>query len=806
VCQEWVETHRDELSPVEAEFVAASEKAERQRRQSEVEHERGLREAAETAREAERKRAEEAQARRQEAEAGKRAAEIATERQKLLTIWLIIVAVVAISLVGGVIKALSDASIASALARSNEEKRKAEAQTSESLRLAVLSDAERSYRLDLALLLGVEAIKTKDTYEARNSLLKALQARPGLVSFSHVDLPDISGLAYSPDGKTLIASSRRTGGAVVWDVASGKILGRAVGPAWTRATFSPDGKTVAACDDKGNIVLWNVAHGKWLKPRRLAVNKDSIARVLSVAFSPDGEKLVTGDISGVVSFWNVASGEQQLRPLSLERFKDIYYCVNYNSEGNLLAVGYGKSGVVQWGMASGKQLMGNLPTGGSKVVLSRDGKLLALHHSPTGYYEGSTGSVVLWDVTSGAQLKNSPLDIKEGRVTDLAFSPNGKTLAVSYASRGYHGTGLGGVVLWDVTHGEQLENSPLDLIKGGVGEVAFSPDGKTIAFPYWHGTGVQWALDGANLLTPSPITEIEGNVVSVAFTRDGKSQLLATGYSRDVTLWKLTDGKKTKVASLNKFEGYVVSVAFNPDATCVATGNHEGAVVLWDVASGNRLKSLSLAEHTRVARGLAFSPDGAKLAVVYDGGEVVLWDLADNRRLAVASMGRGKDRFSVAFSPDGTTLAIGYSAATKAKGSGGVVLWKVASDKLSRTASSLEVSEGSVYSVTYSSNGRTLAAGFQAGAGLDGGVVLWNATTRQRLGSPLTMSNARVKSLAFSPDPDEEVLAAGFIEPRGMPGGVVLLPGPGKWKDIAKQIANRDLTWAEWQDYFPDRP
>jgi WD40 repeat protein len=198
---------------------------------------------------------------------------------------------------------------------------------------------------------------------------------------------------------------------------------------------------------------------------------------------------------------------------------------------------------------------------------------------------------------------------------------------------------------------------------------------------------------------------------------------------------------------------------------------------------------------------LAFSSDGKKLAVVHDGGTVVLWEVNGNRRLAEASMKRGRDRFSVAFSPDGTTLATGYSVATKARGSGGVVLWKVAGNKLSET-DELEVSEGSVHSVTYSANGKTLPAGYQTGGRLDCGVVLWNEATRQRLGSPLAMAERRVVSMAFSPD--EDVLVAGFIESRSaLEGGVALLPGLGQWKHIAKRVANRNLTRAEWRQYFP---
>jgi tetratricopeptide (TPR) repeat protein len=63
VSREWVETHRNELSSIEAAFLAASDEAEGQRKQDALENERRLRAAAEAAREAEQQRAEEAQAR-----------------------------------------------------------------------------------------------------------------------------------------------------------------------------------------------------------------------------------------------------------------------------------------------------------------------------------------------------------------------------------------------------------------------------------------------------------------------------------------------------------------------------------------------------------------------------------------------------------------------------------------------------------------------------------------------------------------------------------------------------------------------
>jgi hypothetical protein len=75
----WVAMHRDELSELEDEFLAASEEAEKKRKDNELQRERELRQAAEAAREAERLRAEEAVARQREAEARQAAERLRAE-------------------------------------------------------------------------------------------------------------------------------------------------------------------------------------------------------------------------------------------------------------------------------------------------------------------------------------------------------------------------------------------------------------------------------------------------------------------------------------------------------------------------------------------------------------------------------------------------------------------------------------------------------------------------------------------------------------------------------------------------------
>ena len=91
--------------------------------------------------------------------------------------------------------------------------------------------------------------------------------------------------------------------------------------------------------------------------------------------------------------------------------------------------------------------------------------------------------MVLWDAAGRKRLAEDPLVVKEGHVSSVAFSPDGKTIAAGYGV-GTDGTGGGGVVLWDAAGRKRLSEDPLVVKEGDVTSVAFSPDGKTIAAGY----------------------------------------------------------------------------------------------------------------------------------------------------------------------------------------------------------------------------------------------------------------------------------------------------------------------------------
>ncbi len=86
------------------------------------------------------------------------------------------------------------------------------------------------------------------------------------------------------------------------------------------------------------------------------------------------------------------------------------------------------------------------------VAFSPDGKTLAVVNR-----EG----LGLWDAAGRKWLTAHPLTVPEGKVKSVAFSPDGNTLAGGYARSmlAYEGQGSG-VILWDVAGHKRLDGAP----------------------------------------------------------------------------------------------------------------------------------------------------------------------------------------------------------------------------------------------------------------------------------------------------------------------------------------------------------
>jgi WD40 repeat protein len=186
------------------------------------------------------------------------------------------------------------------------------------------------------------------------------------------------------------------------------------------------------------------------------------------------------------------------------------------SNGQTVAVAAWAGSVHLLGAATGKLLRRGRARG-IPTALSPDGKTLALLDDWV--LPDSAQTIRLWDVDRDRERVawKCPVD-------KVALSPDGKTLASS---------GRKTVRLWDAATGRELRRYQHEEEVDRVSSLAFSPDGKAVAFASTDHTVRLWdAATGKELRRyEAPSSPV------VAFSPDGKR--LATTQGLSVLIWAL---------------------------------------------------------------------------------------------------------------------------------------------------------------------------------------------------------------------------------------------------------------------------
>ncbi|MFV1966267.1 MAG: protein kinase [Pirellulaceae bacterium] len=429
-------------------------------------------------------------------------------------------------------------------------------------------------------------------------------------------------VAISPDGRTL-ASGSSDSAIKLWDMTTHKVIAELERPLGRvdSLAFSPSGATLAVGSQDCRVWLWDLATKK-----AVPYFTGHSSRVRSLAFSPDGTALASGSFDGTVEIVDVT-------PFQAERNKEGHtdwltrLAISSTDGGTLLAVGSGEmvtesrsSEVVLWDVAT--QDKRSLTVGGAGpvygVALSPDGQLLA-----TGgmLRQSWTGVVKLWDVPSGKLLRT--LEGHTGGVFSLTFSPDGKTLASGDWGRADAETpdseDWGATIrLWDAATGELRESLPTERFAAT--SMAFAPRGEILAIgggTWDEGEIKLW--DANSDKAPIALANLSEMVWDVAFSPDGKTLASADG-SGGVTLWNVARGRKELAIDAHSHSAF--SVAFTPDGKTLASGSLDRTVKLWHVASGDELATLKA---DAPIWSVAFFPDGNTLAAGGDDKSVTLW-------------------------------------------------------------------------------------------------------------------------------------------------------------------------------------
>jgi WD40 repeat protein len=233
------------------------------------------------------------------------------------------------------------------------------------------------------------------------------------------------------------------------------------------------------------------------------------------------------------------------------------------------------------------------------MAFSPDGKRLAL--------QADDGPLRLWDLA--ADKEACSCSEKLSIVDQICFAPDGKLIGIVSDSVGY---------VWNV------ESDKTRISDQPVSAMAFSPDGKTLALGF-NTVRLVEADSGRSI---KEVGKMTGFVTSLRFHPAGV-QVLALDGSCPGTTIRLLDtltGKETLLAE--KIPFHQGGAAYSPDGTTVAASDGAGHSVFWDVASGSKLGMLSGIHPTTDT--VIFLPDRKSLlaATTNQGAAVQVWDLS----------------------------------------------------------------------------------------------------------------------------------------------------------------------------------
>lgn len=612
-------------------------------------------------------------------------------------------------------------------------------------------------------------------------------------------------VAWSKDGSRL-ASGSENNKIIIWDtetwepiVELGEHMENVLSLAWNAdgsRLASGSGENYPSGDNM--IIIWDTE--SWEPVAKLTEHTNEVG---SLVWNADSTRLASGSLDDTIIIWQADENQSDSwQPLTALYTGSTIWGLDWKPDGTRLASALLDGTIIIW-QADETQLntwqpFTRLTTNKTGRVISptqvrwnKEGdRLAASTCGKVDDYDCIQGEIIVWDTESWLPI--TTLSEHKSEINSVAWSEDGSRLASAsgdYTVSDEHIDNT--VVIWNT---ESWEPSITLDDSGYAYRLAWNENGSYLATTKEENGVFIWRSDIAqpdNWQLVTTLTENSDVVTSVTWNNEG-DHLTSASRNGEIFIWDTKNWQP--LTQLNEHATQVNSLAWNEDDSQLASAAIDGQIIIWrqdENNPNNWIPTTKLTEHAQQVWRVTWTKDGSRLASASDDGTVIIWDTEIWQPLA--TLEHPPRVFDIAWNEDGSQIA-------SASFDGTIVIWQVDENRPSswQAIATLDEHTGYVWGLAWKANGSRLAS-----ASDDGTVIIWDTEIWFPVAA-LTEHEYDETVSAVEWDNHNNRLASTAYDIGG-DGSVIIWNFPD-FMMLHCEMAGRNLSLAEWEQYLPNIP